>query len=90
MTYLSIPVGIAIGVAVLIMAIKSKIVWDSFKSLMAGRYLLAIVFGLTIIFVIGLLFGPVANHMGYLKGTEDLSKELQMDQKPLEAHHHGD
>ena len=88
--FLHMPVWLAIAAALGIMAFKSKIVLDCFKHLLGGRQVLVVVFGLTAIFVLGLLLLPVLNHHGYIVGTQDLSKELQMQEKPVEGHHHGD
>ena len=84
--YIHGPVWIAIAVALVIIVYKSKLVLDSFKHLLQGRHLLTIVFALTAIFVAGLLLLPVLNHEGFLLGTVDISKQLQMDEKPVEGH----
>ena len=88
--FLHMPVWLAVMFALVIIAFKSKIVLDSFKHLLTGRQLIVMVFGLTAIFALGLLVLPVLNHHGYIVGTEDISKELQMQEKPAQGHHHGD
>ena len=88
--FLHMPLWLAIVVALGIIVFKSKIVLDCFKHLLGGRQLLVMVFGLTAIFVLGLLLLPALNHEGYIVGTQDISKELQMQEKPMEGHHHGD
>ncbi|MBI3602572.1 MAG: hypothetical protein HY209_06760 [Candidatus Omnitrophica bacterium] len=78
---------IVLGIAFIIT--KGLIVFESFKSLLTGRHVIVIVFILTAIFVIGLLFLPVLNHHDYIIGTDDISKQLLMEQKD-EGPHHGD
>ena len=88
--YLHLPVWLAVVIALGIILIKSKVVLDSFKSLLTGRHLIVITFLLTAFFVAGLLLLPFFNHEGYLVGTQDISKEIQMQEKSAEGHHHGD
>ncbi len=68
---------------------KGIIVFKSFQNLLVGRQLIVMVFILTAIFVAGLLFLPVLNHHDYIVGTDDVSKQLLMEQKD-EGSHHGD
>ncbi len=78
---------VIVGIAFIIA--KGVIVFESFKNLLTGRRLIVIVFILTAIFFVGLLFLPVLNHHDYIVGTEDISKQLLMEQKD-EGPHHGD
>ena len=84
---LHVPLWIVLAVGLTLIITKSLIVYESFKKLLVGRNLIVIVFILTGIFVVGLLFIPVLNHKGYLVGTEDISKQLLMEQKAEEPHH---
>ena len=87
--FFHIPVWLALLGGLALIAVKSTLVLESFKQFMVGRNTIVIVFTLTGIFVLGLLLLPVLNHHGFLVGTQDLSKQLQMETKE-EAPHHGD
>ena len=89
-TFLHMPVWLAIVLAFGIIAIKSKVVIDAFKHLLTGRNVLILTIALTGVFLVALLILPLLNHEGYITGTKDISKELQMQEKPAEGHHHGD
>lgn len=86
MAFLHMPVWLAVVAAVAIIIVKGGVVVDVFKPLLATRPILVIVFGLTVFFVIGLIMLPVINK-GTIVGTHDLSKEIQMQQQPVEVHH---
>ncbi len=83
------PFWAALLLALIIMAVKSKVVIDSFKHLIAGRNSILILFGLTVIFFIAVVLLPLLNHEGQIKGTVDTSKEIQAQEKPMEVKHHG-
>lgn len=85
--FLRLPVWLAVAIAVGIIFLKGKVVLDAFKHLLAGRPALVITFTLTAILVAGLLLLPLLNHEGYIVGTQDISKQLQEQDKPAEAHH---
>jgi heme A synthase len=85
LAFLRLPLWLAVIVAFAIMAFKGKIVLDSFKHLLTGRHVLVLTFGLTIIFFATLVILPLLNHEGQIVGTQDISKELQMQEKPAEA-----
>ena len=85
--FLHLPLWGAVLIALGIIALKGKIVVDSFKQFLIGREALMILFGLTLVFVAGLLTLPLLNHHDRLAGTEDISKQLQMEEKPMEGHH---
>ncbi len=85
--FLKLPIWIAVVVGLLIMAVKAKIVLDAFGHLLTGRYGLIILFGLTGVFFITLILLPLLNHEGYLVGTVDISKQIQMEAQPAAAHH---
>ncbi len=87
---LHIPLWIAVLIALSIIVLKSKIVLDSFQHLLVPRSALVILFGLTAVFFIVLLLLPLFNHQDRIVGTQDISKQLQMEEKPVEGHHHGD
>ncbi len=87
--YLHVPVWVAILIAFIIMAIKGKVVIDAFKHLIVGRNLILVLFGLTAIFFVAVIILPLLNHEGYIVGTEDLSKQIQAETKPVETGHHG-
>ena len=84
---LHVPLWFVLSVGLAFIIAKSVIVFESFKNLLINRHLIVIVFILTGIFVAGLLFLPVLNHKGYIVGTEDISKQLLMEQKDEEPHH---
>ena len=87
--FFHIPVWVAMAVGLALIAVKGTIVVDSFKQFMVGRNIIVLVFSLTGIFVLGLLFLPLFNHMDLLVGTRDISKQMQMETKEG-PHHHGD
>ena len=87
--FLHMPVWLAIVVAFAIMAVKSKIVIDSFKHLIVGRNVIILLFGLTACFFLTLLLLPYFNHEGYITGTQDISKQVQAEEKPMVEGHHG-
>ena len=86
--FFHIPVWLAAAGGLALIAVKSTIVVDSFKQFMVGRNIIVLIFALTGIFVLGLLFLPLFNHSNYLVGTQDISKNIQMAAKE-EAPHHG-
>ena len=93
--FFHIPMWLALLAGIALIAIKSSLVVDAFKQFMVGKNVILIIFGLTICFVIGLLFLPLANHASRIEGTQDISKQLQMEEKPEATHHaesahHGD
>lgn len=83
--FLHIPVWIAVGVALAIIMVKAALVWGAFKHLLAGKQVLFITFGLTAIFFAGLLILPFINSQDHLVGTEDLSRQIQMETHPAAA-----
>ena len=87
--FFHVPVWAAMAVGLALIAVKSTIVVDSFKQFVVGRNIILLVFSLTGIFVLGLLFLPLFNHIDLLVGTQDISKQMQMETKEG-PHHHGD
>lgn len=86
--YMKLPLWPALVIAFAIIAIKGKVVLDAFKHLLVGRNVLILTFGLTVIFFASLLILPVWQHHGAIVGTEDVSKEYQM-QEPIKPGPHG-
>jgi hypothetical protein len=82
------PLWFIISVGLIFMASKSVIVYSSFKKLLVGRNLLILVFLLTIIFVSGLLLTGIFEDKSHIVGTEDISKQLMMDQPEEGGHGH--
>lgn len=74
-------------------ALKSAIVYETFKNLMVGKNAVIILFGLTIFFLLHLLLLPVLNSKGHITGTVDISKQLMMEEPEPAEHaeegHHG-
>jgi hypothetical protein len=87
LAYLRLPVWPAIGLAVAIIIYKSGVVLSSFKHLLVGRYAIILSFALTFSFFLALLILPWWTHKEELRGTEDLSKRVQMDEIPAEGNH---
>lgn len=87
--FLHLPVWVAIGIAFIIMAIKSKVVIDSFKHLIVGRNLILVLFGLTGIFFISVILLPLLNHENSITDTVDISKQIQAEQAPMMEHKDG-
>ena len=92
--FLHLPIWLALVIAFGIMLVKGKVVLDSFKFLLAGRHVLIITFALTGIFFGLVVLLPLFSHEGPIVGTQDISKEIQMEQsiaaakeKPAEGHH---
>ena len=84
------PLWIVLVIGLSFVAIKSAIVYETFKNLMVGKNVIIILFSLTAIFLLTLLLLPVLNHKGFIVGTEDTSKQLMMDEpQPVEEGHHG-
>ena len=86
--FFHIPVWMVVVLGLVLIAVKSTIVFDAFKQFMVGKNILVIVFSLTGIFVLGLLLLPLMNHNSRIAGTVDISKQLLMETK--EEPHHGD
>ena len=84
--FMRLPVWVAIVLALAIIAIKGKVVLDSFQHLLTGRNALIILFGLTAVFFVVLILAPVLNHSNYITGTQDISKELQAQQPAVGPH----
>ncbi len=85
--FFHIPVWVAMAVGLVLIALKGTIVVDSFKQFMVGRNIIVMVFTMTGIFVLGLLLLPVLNHSDRLVGTQDISKQMQMETKEGGGHH---
>ncbi len=94
-SYWHMPIWLAVSLAMVIIVWKSGVVYGSFQHLMGNRMSLLLVFGMTLFFFAGLLLLPLFNHGGFIVGTTDLSKEVQMQQMqqaPKKEHgegHHG-
>ena len=86
--FFHIPVWLVVTGGLALIAVKSTLVFESFKQFMVGRNILVIVFSLTGIFVLGLLLLPLFNHGSRIAGTVDVSKQILMETK--EEPHHGD
>lgn len=84
---LHVPLWAVLLVGLFFMFLKSVFVYESFKNLLIGRNIIIMVFVLTAVFVLGLLLIPVMNHQGYIVGTEDISKQLMMEQSQQEKKH---
>ncbi len=85
--FFHVPVWAAMAVGLVLIAVKGTIVVDSFKQFMAGRNIIVMVFTLTGIFVLGLLLLPLLNRSDPLVGTQDISKQIQMETKKAGGHH---
>ena len=85
--FFHIPVWLVIVGGLALIAVKSTIVFDSFKQFLVGKNILIITFSLTGIFVLGLLLLPLFNHGNRIAGTVDTSKQILMEAK--EEPHHG-
>ncbi len=83
---LHVPVWLAVAIGFVFIALKSTMVYDSFKHLMTGRNAIIILFVMTAAFFATLLLLPAWNQNGHLDGTVDISKEIQMQEKPVGAH----
>ena len=84
---LHMPWGLTLGLALVIIAIKSKLVFDAFKSLLVGKNVLILVFFLTIVFFASLVLLPALTHHDAIQGTEDISKKILAEHVPTEGHH---
>jgi hypothetical protein len=82
------PVWFIIFVGLLFIVSKSFVVFESFKNLLTGRNLIVLVFIMTVIFVTGLVLTGVFENHTHIVGTQDISKQLMMEQH--EEGHHGD
>ena len=85
--FFHIPVWLVVTGGIALIAVKSTVVFESFKQFMVGRNILVMVFSLTGIFVLGLLLLPLFNHGSRIAGTVDTSKQILMETK--EEPHHG-
>lgn len=77
---LHVPVWLVLLAGFSFMLIKSAIVYNSFKNLLTGKNGLIVLFGLTAVFLIAVLILPFFNEQGQLVGTQDISKQLMMEQ----------
>lgn len=87
LSVLHMPIALTIVLALTIILIKGKVVYDAFKHLLVGKNILLLVFGLTIFFFLILIVLPLLNHQNHIVGTEDISKEIQAQQHSHEGHH---
>ena len=87
LTVLHMPIAITILISLIIIGVKGKIVFDSFKHLLVGKDILVLVFGLTIFFFLMILLLPLFNHENPITGTRDISKEIQAQEPAAEEHH---
>lgn len=87
---LHMPWIVTLTIALGIIALKSKIVFDAFKGLLVGKNILIVVIGLTLTFFLALVILPLLNHSDYIKGTQDLSKEIQAEQAHAPSKGHGE
>jgi len=85
--FFHIPVWVAVAVGLLLIVVKGAIVVDSFKQFMVGRKIIVMIFALTGIFVLGLVLLPLLNRRDSLVGTQDISKQIQMEIKEGGGHH---
>ena len=85
--FLHMPIWLAVTIALAIIFFKSAVVVESFKHLLVGRQVLVLTYGLTLCFLAGmvLLIWFNSNH-GRITDTVDLSKEVQMQEKPAAEH----
>ncbi len=88
-TFLHLSPVIAVILAIVIILIKSGIVYKAFKPFLNGKNSLIILFALTIIFFLSVIVLPFFNAHNHLTGTVDISKQYDMDNKPVEGDHHG-
>ncbi len=86
--YVHFPVWAAVIVGLLIMAIKSKVVIDTFKTFITGRNSILIVFALTGIFFIVLLSLPLINQNNHIIGTEHTSYDLDLQNASSASNEH--
>lgn len=95
---LHVPVWLVLLAGFSFIAIKSVIVYNSFKNLLTGKNGLIVLFALTVIFLIAVLSLPFLTEKGSLVGSQDISKQLMMEQQggasekkdaPAKEEHHG-
>jgi cytochrome c oxidase subunit IV len=79
-------------IQLIIEIIKAFIAVGYFVHLMANRRDISATWILTIIFVLGLLFLPIANAVNHIHGTIDTSKAIEQENltEPAAAAPHGD
>lgn len=89
LTVIHMPVWITIILSLGIIAVKGKIVYDSFKGLLVGKNILTLTFALTIFFFLMVIILPALNQKNHITGTEDISKAIQAEQPIKKGHHDG-
>jgi hypothetical protein len=82
------PVWLIVTIGLIFIISKSVVVFESLKNLLVGRNIIIIVFLMTVIFVAGLVLTGVLEYHSHIVGTQDISRQLMMEQQ--EEGHHGD
>ena len=92
-SYLHLAIHFAIILALIVATFKASLVAGFFMHLISERQLIYSILIFVVIFFVGLLLLPLANHSDYITGTKDDSRELlavsaSHDQSPSESHGH--